>query len=59
MQGPASIVKLHLEAEATSREQAIAWARKALAQLEACGGPDFCTGSTTGNASVKVTHKEP
>lgn len=53
------IVKIQLVAEASSREQALAWARKVLKQLEACGGPDFTAGSTTGNASVKVTEEQP
>ena len=45
---------LTLEAVGETREAAIAWAQKALAGLIECGGNDFLTGGTTGNAGTKI-----
>lgn len=49
---------IKLAAVADTREEAIAWAMKALAGLLECDGPDFTTGGTTGNATVKIEEIE-
>ena len=49
---------IKLEAIADTREEAIAWAMKALAGLLECGGQDFTTGGMSGNGSVKIEEIE-